>query len=249
MNAIQPFSSTTMADILAFGAHPDDVELGAAGTLLAATSEGKRCVVADLTRGELGTRGTVATRDAEAAAASRILGLADRVNLGLPDGFFSVDRDSILAVVRVIRAFRPEIVLAPSRQDRHPDHGRAGRLITEACFLSGLSRVQSSADTGEEQEPWRPKSVYQYIQDRLEIPDIIVDITAWQDKKLEAILAFRSQFYDPKSEEPGTYISSPEFLEGITSRARETGRMAGFRYGEGFTVQRVPGVRSLFDLK
>ncbi len=241
--------SAVKLDLLAFGAHPDDVELSCSGALLGELDNGHSIGIADLTRGELGTRGDVPTRDAESQKASVILGLTDRCNLNLPDGFIQTDRESILLVIRVLRHYRPEVVLAPAIEDRHPDHGRAGNLISEACFLSGLSRLETSGDTGSFQAPWRPKAVYHYIQDRHIRPDFIVDITPFMDRKMESILAYSSQFYDPGAEEPNTYISTPEFLEGMRSRAREMGRMAGFLYGEGFTVERTPGVKSLFNLE
>ena len=235
--------------LLAFGAHPDDVELSSTGTILSANQSGYLCAIADLTRGEMGTRGTVSSRDAEAAAASRILSLADRINLNLRDGFIQADKDSVLAVIRVLRHYQPDIVLAPAREDRHPDHAKAATLIAEACFLSGLAKIETSWDDGERQEAWRPTAIYQYIQDKHIQPDFVVDITPYMEKKLEAVMAYSTQFYNPKSSEATTYISSPDFLEGITSRAREMGRMAGFRYGEGFTVRRTPGVQSVFDLR
>ncbi|MBI1192872.1 MAG: bacillithiol biosynthesis deacetylase BshB1 [Bacteroidetes bacterium] len=236
-------------DVLAFGAHPDDVELSCSGTLLLEQKRGHSVGIVDLTLGELGTRGDVETRRAEAEKSSVILGLSVRINLELPDGFIQADRPSILAVIRILRQFRPDVVLAPALEDRHPDHGRAGNLVTEACFLAGLARIETYWQPGEgPQQPWRPRSLHQYIQDRLLKPDFVVDITSVMDQRMQSILAFGTQFYDPAAEAPNTYISSPEFLEGIYSRAREMGRMAGFAYGEGFTTRKVAGVKSILDL-
>jgi len=236
-------------DVLAFGAHPDDVELSCSGTLLLEQKKGRHVGIADLTLGELGTRGDVQTRRAEAEASSAILGLSVRVNLELPDGFIQADRPTILAVIRILRQFQPDVVLAPALEDRHPDHGRAGDLVTEACFLAGLSRIETQWQPDEAlQMPWRPRALHQYIQDRFLKPDFVVDITSVMDQRMQSILAYGMQFYDPSAPAPNTYISSPEFLEGIQSRAREMGRMAGFLYGEGFTTRRVPGIRSILDL-
>jgi N-acetylglucosamine malate deacetylase 1 len=236
-------------DLLAFASHPDDTELGCSGTLISHIHAGKKVGVADLTRGELGTRGTPETRRQEAAAASEIIGLHARVNLGLADGFFRIERDQLLTVVKTLRTFQPEIVLLNAIQDRHPDHGRGSALVSEACFLSGLQQVKTLGDSGEEQQAWRPKAVYHYIQDRYIEPDLVVDITPYWEQKLESIRVFKSQFFDPENTEgPETYISNPEFLNFIESRAREMGHKIGTTFGEGFTKERTPGVRSLFDL-
>ncbi len=234
-------------DVLAFGAHPDDVEISASGTLLVHAAAGKRTGVVDLTRGELGTRGSAELRDREAEKASAILGLSVRVNLRLPDGFFTCDRDSLQKVIEQIRRFRPEIVLCNSVEDRHPDHGRASKLVSDACFYAGLPKVESEWD-GNTQEAWRPKTVYHYIQDRPLKPDLIVDITGFLDKKMDSILAYSSQFYSLGSEGPQTPISTPEFLEFIKARAVQLGRTINTLHGEGFTVERAPGVKSLFEL-
>ena len=236
-------------DLLAFAAHPDDSELGCSGTLIAHIQAGKKVGVADLTRGELGTRGTPETRRQEAALAAEIIGLHARVNLGLADGFFRVDRDQLLAVVKVIRTFQPEIVLANAIQDRHPDHGRGANLVSEACFLSGLKQINTLGDAGEEQQAWRPKAVYHYIQDRYIEPDLVFDITPYWEQKMNSIRVFKSQFFDPENTEgPETYISNPEFLRFIEARAREMGHKIGTTFGEGFTKERHLGVRNLFDL-
>jgi bacillithiol biosynthesis deacetylase BshB1 len=235
-------------DILAFGAHADDVELSCGGTLLAATSAGARVGVVDLTRGELGTRGTPEIRAEEARRAAEIMGLAMRENLGLADGFFRADRESIEAVIRVLRAWRPRVVLANALDDRHPDHARGGDLVAEAVFLSGLRRVETERD-GRVQEPHRPEVVYRYIQDRYIPPQLVVDITDHIEGKMAAIDAYASQFHEPASPEPMTYIATPEFREGLRARAREHGRLIGAHYGEGFTVVRPVGVRGLLDLR
>lgn len=234
-------------DILAIAAHPDDVELACSGTLLKHIEMGKKAGVLDLTRGELGTRGSAALRQAEATKAAEILGLAFRDNAGMEDGFFEVDKSHHLRLITFIRHYQPEIVLTNALQDRHPDHGRAARLVAEACFYSGLIKIETVRD-GKQQEQWRPKAVYHFIQDRYIKPDFVIDVTAFATKKMEAIKAFRSQFYDPSSGEPETPISSAAFLEFVQSRMAEFGRPAGVRYAEGFNVDRCMGVKSLFDL-
>jgi len=235
-------------DILAFASHPDDVELGCSGTLIAHAQAGKKTGVADITLGELGTRGTPEIRAREAEAATAILGLQVRVNLGLPDGFFRSDRESLLAVVNVIRNYQPEIVLMNAIHDRHPDHGRGSNLVSEGCFLAGLKQIRTQNEAGEEQMAWRPKTVYHYIQDRYIEPDLVVDITEVWEKKVQTIRVFKSQFFDPDNTTPNTYISNPEFLPFIEARAREMGHKIGTTFGEGFTRERTLGVRSLFDL-
>lgn len=222
-------------DILAFGAHPDDVELSCSGTLLKNISEGKRAGIIDLTRGELGTRGTVAIRLKEAKEASRILGITIRENLRMADGFFQNDKKNQLAVIKKIRQYRPDVVLANALEDRHPDHGRGAKLVADACFLSGLTKVQTVLK-GKKQEAWRPKAVYHYIQYRKLKPDFAVDITSYMEKRMLAIRAFKSQFFDPNSKEPATLISSPKFLEYIMQRENEYGRLLKVKYAEGFNV-------------
>ncbi|PIQ20784.1 MAG: bacillithiol biosynthesis deacetylase BshB1 [Cytophagales bacterium CG18_big_fil_WC_8_21_14_2_50_42_9] len=235
-------------DILAFASHPDDVELGCSGTLIAHALAGKKTGVADITAGELGTRGTPEIRAQEADAATEILGLQVRVNLGLPDGFFRSDRESLLAVVQVIRTYQPEIVLMNAIHDRHPDHGRGSDLVSEACFLAGLKQIKTQQEAGEEQMAWRPKNVYHYIQDRYIEPDLVVDITEIWERKVETIRAFKSQFFDSNNATPNTYISNPAFLPFIEARAREMGHKIGTTFGEGFTRERHIGIRNLFDL-
>ncbi len=235
-------------DILVFAAHPDDAELGCSGTLAKEIARGKKAVIADLTQGELGTRGSGSLRLEEAAEAATILKLSARENLGFKDGFFQNDSEHQLKIIQVIRKYRPEIVLLNAPEDRHPDHGRASRLCTEACFYSGLRKIITYAEDGAEQEPWRPKNVFHYIQDRYLQPDLVVDVTDYWDIKTASVMAFKSQFFDPESREPSSYISSPEFLDFIRSRGLEFGHQIGTRYGEGFIRSKMLGVDSLFDL-
>ncbi len=212
---------------------------------------GKKIGVVDLTRGELGTRGTIETRAQEAADSAKILGLDARENLGLADGFFKNDEEHQRIVIQAIRKYQPEIVLMNAIHDRHPDHGRGSALVSESCFYSGLRRINTYTSEGEEQEAWRPKAVYHYIQDRMITPDLVVDITPYWEKKVEAISAFKTQFFTPASAdstEPSTYISSPEFMRFIEARALELGHAIGVTYGEGFTRERFLGVKNLFDL-
>ena len=235
-------------DILVFASHPDDIELTCAGTIISHIKKGYKVAIVDLTQGELGTRGTAKTRLEEANLAAQIMGISTRINLGLKDGFFSNDKENQMPVIKAIRQLRPKMVLANAIYDRHPDHGRGARLIADSCFLAGLKKVETDDAEGKTQEPWRPFIVYNYIQDRYIKPDLIVDITPFWNKKLEAINAFKSQFFDPTSTENQTYISSPTFLPFIEARAREFGHAIGVEFGEGFTVERTPGVKDLFDL-
>lgn len=235
-------------DILVLSAHPDDAELACSGTIMSHIAMGKKVGVVDLTQGEMGTRGTAETRFAESAAASKIMGLTARENLNLPDCFFENTKEHQLKVIAAIRKYRPQIILCNAIRDRHPDHGRAAKLASDACFYSGLKKVITQQD-GKEQEEWRPKAVYHYIQDRYIQPDIVVDISDFMDRKMEAIKAFKTQFYDPNSKEPLTYISTDTFLDSIKARALELGKVIGAKYGEGFTAERLIGVQNLFDLK
>ena len=246
--AQQTFSnSQEPVDLLAFGAHPDDVELSAGGTLAKLASQGKRCAIVDLTRGELGTRGSAEIRDQEAAASAAILGVVYRENLKLADGFFSVDDASLHQVISAIRRLRPAVVLANAMNDRHPDHGRGADLVARAAFLSGLTKVVTG--TKDAPEPaFRPRTVYHYIQDYARTPDVVVNVTGYLDTKFEAILAYGSQFHDPNSKEPDTPISSPEFLDHVRGRAISFGRPAGFLHGEGFEIRRPIGTDSLLNL-
>jgi len=235
-------------DILVLAVHPDDAELGCSGTILKHIAAGKKVGIVDFTRGELGTRGTADTRDTEAADSAEILGLHARENLRFKDAFFKNDESHQLEVIRMIRKYQPEIVLSNALQDRHPDHGRAGDLANDACFLSGLPKISTQQD-GIEQEAWRPRLNLQYIQDYYIKPDVIIDITPYMETKIKSILAFKTQFFNPELDEPSTYISSPEFFESTIGRAREFGKSIGATYGEGFTSRKLLGVESLFDLR
>ena len=234
-------------DILAFGAHPDDVELGCAGTILKEISLGRKVGIVDLTRGELGTRGTAETRNEEAEAAAKILGVSVRENLGLRDGFFVNDEKHQLEVIKMIRKYKPEIVLCNAVDDRHIDHGKGSKLVSDSCFLSGLMKIETSID-GIKQEAWRPKIVYHYIQWKNIEPDFVVDITGFEKQKIAAILAYKTQFYDPNSNEPATPITSKNFLESLNYRAQDLGRIVGVDFAEGFTVERCLAVNSLENL-
>ncbi|WP_426092741.1 bacillithiol biosynthesis deacetylase BshB1 [Flavobacterium sp. DSR3-2] len=234
-------------DILAFGAHPDDVELGCAGTILKEISLGKTVGIIDLTRGELGTRGSAEIRDQEANAAAKILGVSARENLEMRDGFFVNDEKHQLEIIKMIRKYQPEIVLCNAIDDRHIDHAKGSKLVSNACFLSGLIKIETSLE-GEQQKAWRPKLVYHYIQWKNIEPDFVVDITGFTDKKIESILAYGSQFYDANSNEPESPISSKNFLESLNYRSRDLGRLTGVDHAEGFTVERYLAVNSLGDL-
>jgi len=235
-------------DILAIGAHPDDVELCCAATLAKEVANGKKVGIVDLTMGELGTRGTEETRKKESKIASEILGIKIRENLAFADGFFVNDKAHQLEVIKVIRKYQPDIVLCNAIDDRHIDHGRGSKLVSDACFLSGLIKIKTHYND-EPQVHWRPKHVYHYIQWKNLEPDFVVDVTGFMDKKMEAVLAYKTQFYDPKSDAPDTPISSKNFLDSIVHRAIDMGRLVGVEYAEGFTVERYPAVDSLFDLK
>jgi bacillithiol biosynthesis deacetylase BshB1 len=237
-------------DVLALGAHPDDVEMSCSGTLLAAVAAGKKVGVVDLTRGELGTRGTPETRAVEAAEASKILQLSVRENLGLPDGFFKNDREHQLPLIAAIRRYQPEVVFCNAISDRHPDHGRGSQLATEACFLSGLRMIETLDHDGQPQEPWRPKHVYHYIQDRQIPADFVVDITPYWAGKWASINAYGTQFFNAgvSIAAPQTYLSGQTFSHFMEARAREFGHLIGVEFGEGFTVERPVGVREIGDL-
>lgn len=223
-------------DILAISAHPDDVELSCGGTILKHVLMGKRVAIVDLTRGELGTRGTAETRKEEAQNAADILGLVARENLAMKDGFFNDSEEHKRKLITAIRKYQPEIILANSITDRHPDHGKASKLVSECCFLAGLSKIET-VDNGENQIAWRPQAIYHYIQDRYINPDFIVDVTDFIDKKIEVVKAYKTQFYDPNSKEPETPISGEGFFDFLKSRAREFGRLIKTDFGEGFTVE------------
>jgi bacillithiol biosynthesis deacetylase BshB1 len=234
-------------DILVIAAHPDDAELGCGGTIARHIALGLNVGVVDLTRGELGTRGTPETRKAEAVEAAKILSLSVRENLALADGYFQNVKEDQLKLVAAIRKYQPDIVLANAVYDRHPDHGRASELIYDSCFLAGLNKVETTFE-GISQKAWRPRNVYHFIQSQSLPPDFIVDISGYWDTKMAAVKAYKSQFFDPSSSEPETYISSPAFLRMVESRAIEHGHAIGVKYGEGFTIRRPTGVKNLFDL-
>jgi len=236
-------------DILAITAHPDDVELCCSGTLLSQMALGKTVGIVDLTRGELGTRGTPEGRILEGLEAARIQNINIRENVGLADGFFKNDEESQKKIIHYIRKYQPDIVITNAIDDRHPDHGRGGKLVADSCFYSGLRMVETLDENGTPQEAWRPKNVFHSVQDRYIKPDFVVDITAFHDQKVRAIRAFKSQFhvpeYDALSTEPQSYISTPEFLEYVIARAREMGHSIGVTFGEGFTTSRKLGVTDL----
>ena len=234
-------------DILAIGAHPDDVELSCSGTIAKEVANGKKVGILDLTKGELGTRGTAETRKREAANAAKILGVEVRDNLGFRDGFFRNDEEHQLEVIRILRKYRPEIVLCNAIKDRHIDHGKGSKLVSDSCFLSGLRKIQTTID-GETQQAWRPKHVYHYIQWQVIEPDIVVDITGYLDKKVASVKAYETQFFNAESKEPQTPISSNNFLESVTYRAKDLGRLIGVEHAEGYTVERYAAVNSLFNL-
>ncbi|HRN36754.1 MAG TPA: bacillithiol biosynthesis deacetylase BshB1 [Flavobacteriales bacterium] len=235
-------------DILCITAHPDDAEIGMGGTLLRHIHQGRSVGLVDLSSGELGTRGSGEIRRQEAEASARVIGAKFRYQLGLPDGFFEINEESLLKVITTIRRHRPRVVFTNAVRDRHPDHGRGSKLVSRACFLSGLRRV-ITADEGQEQEAHRPVSVYHIIQDHWIHPDFVVDVSDFWQRKMEALACFKSQFYDPTSTEPVSPISVPEFLPTLEGRARETGRLIGTAFGEGFTVERAPGVNDVLELR
>lgn len=229
-------------DILAIAAHPDDVEISAGGTVAKSIAQGKKVGIVDLSMGELGSRGSGELRLIEAANAQRILGISTRDNLGLADGFFTSDKESTLKLIEKIRQYQPEIILTNAPHDRHPDHARASKFVRDACFYSGLRRIETG------QPHWRPKAIYMFNQDYYNKPDFVVDITEYWDIKMESLKAYASQFFDPNSTEPATPISGSEFFDFLKSRAMEFGRPSGYLLAEGFMVDRTPGVNDLFDL-
>lgn len=234
-------------DILAFGAHPDDVELSCGGTIAKEVSLGKKVGIVDLTRGELGTRGNAEIRDRESKQAASILGVSTRENLGFRDGFFRNDEAHQLEIIKILRKYKPKVVLCNAQTDRHIDHGRAASLVHDACFLSGLRKIETVIND-KPQKIWRPSQVYHYMQWNNDPCDFVVDVSEFMDKKMESILAYSSQFYDKKSNEPETPISSQQFLDSIQNRAADLGRIIDVRYAEGFTTQRQLGVAQISDL-
>lgn len=235
-------------DLLAINAHPDDAELSCSGLLVKSVHQGKVVGICDLTQGELGTRGTIETRYAEAATASEIMGTQYRHNLKLRDGFFQIDEATTLKVISEIRKTKPTIVLTNALDDRHPDHGRAAQLVKEACFLSGLAQIKTVDENGHPQEAFRPKHVFHYIQDRWLTPTFVIDITDVMETKLQAIQAYATQFYNPNFTGPKTYISTPHFLEGIVARASAHGKLINVQYGEAYISANPPGIANVFDL-
>ena len=240
-------------DILAFGVHPDDVELSCAGSLMIEKKNGKKVGIIDLSEGELGTRGNAETRKHEAANAAKIMNIDIRENLSMADGFFKNDEANQLKVIASLRKYQPEIVLCNAPEDRHPDHGRSANLIVDAAFLSGLKKIITFSSEGEieentvSQKEWRPKYVFNYIQDRYLQPNFVIDISEVFEKKIEAIKAFKTQFFNPESNEPQTYLSSPEFLDSVIYRSKMFGKMIGVKYAEGYITQKMIGIRS-FDV-
>ena len=234
-------------DILAFGAHPDDVELGCGATIAKEISLGKKVGIVDLTRGELGTRGSADLRDIEAANSAKILGVSVRENLRFSDGFFTNDKKHQLAIIKMIRKYQPEIVLCNAVDDRHIDHPKGSSLVSDACFLSGLLKIETKIE-GELQEKWRPKLVYHYIQWKNITPDFVIDVTGFMDIKKKSVLAYTSQFYDPTSNEPETPITSKNFTDSVDYRAKDLGRLIGVESAEGFTTERYVAVENLSKL-
>lgn len=232
-------------DILAFGVHPDDVELGCAGTLISAVHEGKKVGVIDLTRGELGTRGTIETRKKEAADAAIVMGLSIRENLEMADGFFEHNEENVRKVITAIRKYQPSIIVCNAPEDRHPDHGRSSQLVKDAAFLSGLRKIETIHE-GVAQQAWRPSYVFHYIQDRFIQPSFVVDVSDYHEQKMNAIRCYATQFHNPSLNEPQTYISSPEFLASVEARALMLGKRIGVKYAEGYITEKVLGV-SRFD--
>lgn len=234
-------------NILAFGAHPDDVELGASGTILKQIALGNTVGIVDLTQGELGTRGSAELRAKESEKARQILGVAARVNLKMADGFFEINEKNLKLIIEQIRRFKPDIVLANAIEDRHPDHGRGSELVSRACFLAGLIKVETNFE-GTPQEAWRPKRVFHYIQDRYIKPDFVVDVSDFWEQRMKSVLAYSSQFYDPNSNEPESPISGQTFLKKLEGRARDYGRSINAEFAEGFTSESTIGVEGLEDL-
>jgi len=232
-------------DVLAIGAHPDDVELGCGGTLAKLISEGKKVAIVDLTQGELGTRGTNFTRAEEAAEAAKILGISARENLKMKDGFIQNSEEYQMKIVTMIRKYQPEIVLSNAIDDRHPDHAKASKLVSDACFLSGLVKIETVLE-GNNQQAWRPKHIFNYIQWKNITPDFVIDITDFMQKKIDACLAYKTQFYDPNSTEPMTPIATKDFLESLTYRAQDLGRLSGVDFAEGFTTEKLIALKN-FD--
>lgn len=235
-------------DILAFGVHPDDVELGCAGTIMSAIEQGKKVGIIDLTQGELGTRGTIETRKSEADNAAKIMGVAIRENLKMSDGFFVNDEAHQRKIISIIRKYQPQIILCNAPNDRHPDHGRSSKLVSDAAFLSGLRKIETIDDNGNPQEQHRPSYVFHYIQDQYIHPNFLIDISKFQDRKIDAILAYSTQFFNTSLKEPQTYISSPKFIETVKARALIFGKRIGVEYAEGFISEKLIGIKNFDSL-
>lgn len=235
-------------DLVVLAAHPDDAEMSCGGTIASAIAQGKKVGIIDFTRGELGTRGTPEIRANESAAASEILQISVRENLGFRDAFFKNNEEHQIKLITAIRRYQPDIVLANAIEDRHPDHGKGAALAVDACFYSGLRMIQTLNFDGTTQNAWRPKALYHYIQDRFIKPDLVVDISNYWDLKEASIRAYKSQFYDPNSTEPESYLTSPEFLEFLKARSQEMGHMIGAKFGEGYTKTKTIGIKDFFSL-
>ena len=237
-------------DILAIGVHPDDVELGCSGTIINELKRGKKVGIVDLTQGELGTRGTIESRYEEAANAAMIMGVLVRENLKMRDGFFENNEENKLKLIAAIRKYQPGIVIGNVLHDRHPDHGRAGNMIAECCFLSGLAKIETKDENGKEQSRWKPAYVLHYIQDWYHEPNLLIDISDVFEQRMKAIEAYQTQFHSGKKndKEPETYISTPDFLESIIARARMLGKRIGVKYAEGFISEKTIGIQNLDDL-
>ncbi|MDZ7933849.1 MAG: bacillithiol biosynthesis deacetylase BshB1 [Emticicia sp.] len=235
-------------DLVVLAAHPDDAEMSCGGTIASAIAQGKKVGIIDFTRGELGTRGTPEIRAKESAAASKILNISARENLGFRDGFFKNDEEHQMKLIAAIRRYQPDVVLANAIEDRHPDHGKGAALAVDACFYSGLRMIQTFDANGTPQQAWRPKALYHYIQDRFIKPDLVVDISNYWDLKEASIRAYKSQFHDPNSTEPESYLTSPEFLEFLKARSQEMGHMIGAKFGEGYTKTKTIGIKDFFSL-
>lgn len=238
----------TKLDILAIGVHPDDVELSCSGTLMHHVALEQKVGILDLTRGELGSRGSADIRDMEAQVAKDIMGVAIRENARMEDGFFMHNEANLRKIIHFLRKYQPSIVLANAIDDRHPDHGRAAKLTADACFLSGLIKIETTDNDGKPQSAWRPHAIYHYMQDRSLRPDFLIDITPYAKKKLEAVLAYKTQFFNPDMEGPATPISSKSFLDSVQAKDRVFGRLINAEFAEAFTAHRAPGVRNLFDI-
>lgn len=234
-------------DILALGVHPDDVELGCAGTILSEIAKGKTVAVVDLTRGELGTRGTAETRKEEAADAAKAMGVKYRENLEMADGFFQIDETNTRKVITAIRKYQPEIILCNALEDRHPDHGRSSKLVSDAAFLSGLRRIETEYE-GQKQKEWRPSYVFHYIQDRYLKPDFVYDVSEYFEQKIKAVLCYKTQFNATDNSEPQTYISTPDFLDTVKGRALLLGKRIGVKFAEGYLTQKMIGINSFEPL-